>query len=88
MNGDAVKIALFVGLAAAVNYTARIRNGKEGVSTIVGSVVVFFFLVILGAIWRQDLPLFIAGLFLVSSLVINGVPFITAINQLVNGVRK
>jgi len=88
MNGGFPKLLLIVGLATLVNVTARIREGKEPVSPLIGAGVLLAMLGIVGAVWRWDIVIIMAVLFLVSSLVIKGVPTVQALNQLVQGTRK
>lgn len=85
---DFGKLLLIVALATLVNVTARVREGKEPVSPIIGAGVLLTMLGIVGAIWRWDIVIIMAVLFLVSSLVIKGVPTVQALNQLISGVRN
>lgn len=85
---DFSKLLLIIGVATIVNVVARIREGKEPASPIIGAVILLTMLGILGALWRYDIVLIMASLFLVSSLVLKGVPTIQALNQLISGVRK
>lgn len=85
---DFGKLLLIVALATFVNVTARVREGKEPVSPIIGAGVLLTMLGIVGAIWRWDIVIIMAVLFLVSSLVIKGVPTVQALNQLISGVRN
>lgn len=85
---DISNVALLVGVATAVNVTARVREGKEPASPIIGAVILFAFLATIGSIWRWDIVYAIALLFVISSFVIKGKPFVAAVTQLVQGVRN
>ena len=86
--GDFSRLAIIIGAATLINETARIREGKEPVSPLIGAGVLFAMLAIVGSIWRWDIVIIMAVLFLVSSLVLKGVPTVQALSQLISGVRK
>lgn len=85
---DFISLAFIIAVATAVNVTARIRKGKEPASIMVSALVLFIILAITGNLFRYDIVLVMAALFLVSSLVINGKPFVDGIAQFLGGIRK
>lgn len=85
MNGDISHLALICGVTVAVNAVSAIQRGKEPIVTVIGGGVGFVGLAVFGGLsGRMDLATAVAYVFLVSALVLRGIPLIRTSNTLAN----
>ena len=78
---DIGKLALLITLGAALNVIPTIQKGKDPVPTLAGNVVLFLSLAAIGGLWRYDVVKGFAGLYLLSSFLIRGIPLVDSVTK-------
>ena len=88
-NGDVSHLALVCGVTVAINGVSAATRGKDPIVTIVGGGLSFVGLSVVGGlIGRMDIATAIAYVFLVSALVLRGIPLIRTGTALVTGSKS
>lgn len=77
MNGDLGRLMLYVALGAAFNIVPAVQKGRDASPIVIGNIFLFVALAMLGSIWRYDVARMLAGIYLLSSFLLRGVPFVT-----------
>lgn len=76
MAADIGEVAILVGATALVNTTYAVRHSYSPVGPLVSAGLTMGALSLVGSLWRWDICVALAGLFLVSSAVFRGLPLI------------
>lgn len=85
---DFSKLFFIVAVATAVNVIAQIRENRNPVTPVIGSGIMLVMLGTIASLWRGDIAVIMATLFLVSTLVLRGGPAVQTLNELVQGARQ
>jgi hypothetical protein len=85
---DFGKVFFVILLATVINVIARIRQKKEPTSILVSGAILAAIMLTTAELWRYDIVYVMALLFLVSSLVINGQPFLQGMSQFLGGIKR
>lgn len=83
MNADISHLALVCGVTVAINTVSAVQRGKEPIVTVIGGGIGFVSLAVFGGlVGRMDIATAVAYVFLVSALVLRGLPLVRTTNVL------
>ena len=83
MGNDVTQLMLTCGISTAINTIHAVRKGDNGVTTVLGGALVFVSLSVFGGlIGRYDISKAIAGLYLVSAILLHGGDLINVTSSL------
>lgn len=89
MADDATQLGLVVGISTAVNVAYASANGKDAIVPLVAGGVTYVGLSVFGGLTKYySVAIAVAWVFLLSSLVMRGIPLIQKTSALATGAKS
>lgn len=89
MNDDVSHLALVCGITVAINAVSASSRGKDPIVTVVGGGLSFVGLSVVGGlVGRMDIATAVAYVFLVSAVVLRGIPLVRGFSAIATNAKS